>query len=228
MHHPGNTVIVDALNEMDGVYSVVKRVNSTSSTILYANINFLNLINSTEKETVGKPDPREDHVKHDKQVMRSGLPQLNLHEKIEVPGAPIQCEKILMRSIDITTQKGLYLDKDTHQPIGTTVNFSLAKPHNEWLTYVKRYRMSQTGVGGFTVGLPPPTPAEAYSRNTFLLPTHDLLALHSLDFDEVWFYHQGRTFLLHIFNLETKIYSNQKLGKYDKLSVIVPKGMSVS
>ncbi len=127
-HAPSNPVlptepplsIADVLDRQDGVYWVVKDVNSV---ILWVNQNFADLVGVSKADLIGQEDSRAAHVAHDKQVMASGKPLLNFHETIAVPTS-----RGGMVNVEIVTQKGLLRDPCTGQIIGITVCFSLRKP----------------------------------------------------------------------------------------------------
>lgn len=115
--------IADALDRQDGVYWVVKDVDSV---ILWVNQKFADLVGMTKDQLIGKVDSRAAHVAHDKAVIASGEPLLNFHEVIAVPtkgGDTV--------NVDIVTQKGLLRSLGGEEIIGITVCFSLRDPVDE-------------------------------------------------------------------------------------------------
>lgn len=115
--------VADALDRQDGVYWVVKDVNSV---ILWVNQNFADLVGMTKEQLIGSVDSRAAHVAHDKAVIASGKPLLNFHEVIAVP-----TKDDGMVNVEIVTQKGLLRALGTEEIIGITVCFSLRDPVNE-------------------------------------------------------------------------------------------------
>jgi predicted cupin superfamily sugar epimerase len=197
------------INDLDGVFRCLK---DKESRIIWADRNFYNLIASRPDQVLNVLDPRSEHVEHDKQVLASGLPQLNLEEVINVPNLPGKPG----RDVPILTQKGMrYQGKDR---IGISVNFSFKNPEYEWITQVRTLQLDPIELGGFFKSqLEKPL----YSTNYYLLPVHDVLRLHKLDSDEVWFFNKGRPITLHIF--KDKTYSTVTLGP-DNVVAVAPAG----
>jgi len=129
--------IVAALDRADGVYLVIKDRNST---IIWVNENFAKLVGQKKEELIGFTDSRAEHVAHDKAVIASGVPLLNLHETIPVPQ---------LGDIPIITQKGLLRDPSTNEITGITVCFAkddIQKSAQDW---IKQLDLKPTGVGGY-------------------------------------------------------------------------------
>eukprot|EP01125_Pyxidicula_operculata_P002258 TRINITY_DN12161_c0_g1_i1.p1 TRINITY_DN12161_c0_g1~~TRINITY_DN12161_c0_g1_i1.p1 ORF type:complete len:298 (-),score=53.51 TRINITY_DN12161_c0_g1_i1:37-930(-) len=202
-----NYITNDGNEEMDNVFRVLK---DKESKIVWSDQNFLNLINQTPEEAYNVLDPREEHVQHDIQVLNSGVPQLNLHEVINVPDLP---GKSSGRDIQIITQKGIRRSNENGDKAGITVNFSIKHPEKEWITVVRNFCLNYIPLGGFFLPTHSKTTIPDYSTNYYLLPVHDVLRFHQLDVDEVWFHHQGRPIILHMFWPEEKKYQTAEVGR---------------
>lgn len=197
------SLVFDTLDVADGVYFVIKDVNST---ILYVNENFARLVGQKKEQLIGFKDTRAEHVAHDVAVIKSGKPLLNLHETIQVPGRG---------DVPIVTQKGLLREKGTGKIIGITVCFSLDEEQKLAPYWINRLKMQPSPVGGWFAAaahsdepllhasLPERFKGDRrfYSSNYFLLDGDQVLALHSLNQDELWFHHTGFAIRLHIFSL---------------------------
>ena len=221
--------ITDVLDVCDGVYFCVK---DHQSTMLWCNSNFANLVGQTKEEIIGVTDPRKEHVQHDVAVMASNEPLLNLHETIDVPVGDGKMDKL-----QIVTQKGLLRKKGGNDVIGITVNFSkrYVKPVDYW---IKKLSLFSIDIGGYfspksqkqTEGVLDAALPERfvgdrrfYSSGYYLLSKPNVLRLHSLNQDELWFYHYGGSIRLHIFHPCGK-YESIVIGEDDELSANVPHG----
>ena len=209
----------DVLNKTDGVYFCIK---NRDSVFLWVNENFARLVGQRQQDIIGTRDSRAAHVAHDQQVMASGVPLLNFHETIQVPGPDGT-----LSDLEIVTQKGLLRPKDSPEIIGITVCFSERFPDadKEARGLIERLQLVPTGIGGYLAPgpagdfeLPPDAlpgrfggPRGIYSANYFLLQAGDFLRLHALNQDEQWFFHSGSAIRLHAFSKQG-VYSTFTLG----------------
>lgn len=209
----------DVLNVTDGVYFCIK---NRDSVFLWVNENFAALFGKTPEDFIGKKDDQAAHVEHDKEVMASGVPLLNLNETILIPN-----EDGSVNALEIVTQKGLLRKKGGDDIIGITVCFSLRfpNPEEEVETIVKTLNMEKIDLGGYFApgftsdltllesSLPERFQGDrqAYSTNYYLLTDKEVLKLHSLNQDEQWFFHEGTAIKLHIFE-KNGTYSSIVLG----------------
>lgn len=195
----------DVLSTTDGVYFCIK---NEESVFLWVNDNFAQLFGKTPEYFIGRKDDQAAHVAHDKEVMASGEPLLNLHETIEIPDGN---DGTML--LEIVTQKGLLRQKKSNEIIGITVCFSKRFPHDESEELIETLDMEPTGIGGY-IALGPSSDIvlkeealplrfngtrKAYSMNYFLLQENDVLNLHMLNQDEQWFYHEGSAIKIHMF-----------------------------
>jgi hypothetical protein len=206
--------VTDVWDRADGLYMCVKNHNSE---FLWVNDNFARLIGVPKEELIGKRDTQEAHVRHDKEVMKSGKPLLNLRETIEVPDR----RGGTMR-VPIITQKGLLREKGGTRIIGITVCFALEFPEQDSAALdrghamkerIRQLRLEHIDLGGYfapghasgevTAGHALPDRFEGdrghYSSNYYLLPEGEVLKLHRLNQDEVWYFHEGSPIRLHVF-----------------------------
>ena len=209
----------DVLNVTDGVYFCIK---NRDSVFLWVNENFAALFGKTPEDFIGKKDEQAAHVEHDKQVMASGVPLLNLHETILIPD-----EDGKVSALEIVTQKGLLRKKGGTEIIGITVCFSkrFPNPEEEAERIIKTLNMEAIELGGyfapgFTSDIMLPENAlpkrfegnrQAYSTNYHMLKDTQVLKLHALNQDEQWFFHLGSALKLHIFE-KNGTYSSLILG----------------
>lgn len=195
------------LNKTNGVYFCIKNHDSV---FLWVNEKFARLVGSTQEALIGSRDSRAAHVAHDQAVMKSGQPLLNFHETIDVPvpGGGI-------RSLEITTQKGLLRKLGGQDIIGITVCFSERYPEADSAAeqLIAKLKMVPTGIGGYLApgpggsaniidaALPERYKGDRknYSINYYLLKEGEVLRMHSLNQDEQWFFHQGSAIALHMF-----------------------------
>ena len=222
----------DALNKTDGVYFCIK---NRDSVFLWVNENFANLFGKTPKDFIGKRDTQEDHVAHDKEVIASGVPLLNLNETIKIP-----LHDGGVNSLEIVTQKGLLREKGGTEIIGITVCFSKRFPNADSPVdeIIDKLNMEKIPLGGYFAAGPIPISdtkissclperfgRQIYSMNYFLLQEGDVLGLHKLNQDEQWFFHQGSAIKLHIFSEEGEyscLIIGSDLEQEQKLSGIAP------
>lgn len=209
----------DVLNVTDGVYFCIK---NRDSVFLWVNENFAALFGKTPEDFIGKKDEQAAHVEHDKAVMESGVPLLNLHETILIPD-----ENGEVSALEIVTQKGLLRKKGGDDIIGITVCFSkrFPNPEEEANKIIETLKMQEIELGGYFApgftsditllesALPERFQGDrqAYSTNYYLLKENQVLGLHSLNQDEQWFFHEGSAIKLHIFETNGK-YSSLILG----------------
>ncbi|WP_348944839.1 cupin domain-containing protein [Chitinibacter sp. FCG-7] len=215
--------VEDVLDKQDGVYLCIKDHNSV---FLWVNDNFANLVGMSKAQLIGHRDDRAEHVAHDQQVMVSGKPLLNFHETIDIPtgdgamrSVEIVTQKGLLRQPDtgeiigITVCFALRYPElvDDGTPVPKIVPSQQRTPDAEF--WIKQLGMTSAGVGGyFAAGaVADETIARAalparfesdhrlYSSNYYLLQSPDLLQLHTLRQDELWFHHDGLAIRLHIF-----------------------------
>ncbi|PKF80439.1 hypothetical protein CW749_05820 [Vibrio sp. vnigr-6D03] len=117
-------ILMDVLDTQDGIYYVIK---NTDSVFIWVNQNFSDLIGVPKSDLIGQKDQFAAHVAHDKLVIASGKPILNLHETIPVPDGSGG-----HKDEPIVTQKGLWRDTKNPDLIkGITVCFSLVNPPEE-------------------------------------------------------------------------------------------------
>jgi len=188
------------LDVADGVYLVIKDENSK---ILWCNTNFATLVGSTKAQITGSVDPRGEHVAHDRQVLDSNKPLLNLHESI-VDGSQIDVAIVTQKGIVRTAQPQLQVKTTAIQPRGIGITVCFAKDDIKSVDYWKdRLSLRTNPLGGWwapgtsrvlTPGEPP-----VYSTNYYMLFGMDVLQLHQLTQDEQWFFHYGHSIRLHIF-----------------------------
>ena len=211
--------IGDVLNVTDGVYFCIK---NRDSVFLWVNENFAALFGKKPEDFIGKKDEQAAHVAHDKKVMESGEPLLNLHETILIPD-----ENGKVNALEIVTQKGLLRKKGGTEIIGITVCFSkrFPNPEEEANKIIETLKMQEIELGGYFApgftsdmtllesSLPERFQGDrqAYSTNYYLLKEPQVLALHSLNQDEQWFFHQGSAIKIHIFE-KNGTYSSIVLG----------------
>jgi len=224
--------IADVMDRLDGVYFCVK---NDKSEMLWCNQNFADLVGQTKEEIINNKDPREEHVRHDKEVMARGKPLLNFHETIDIKDETGKDTKL-----EIVTQKGLLRKKGGDEIIGITVNFS-KRDINRGLDYWKsKLNLRPIDIGGFlseigrsnetlSSGLPNRFVGERslYSTNFYVLPDNQVLKLHKLNQDELWFHHYGSSFRIHIFPSKGDYYYvdvGNDLENGDVLSSVVPNG----
>src|SRR5690348_5348596 len=116
---------------MDNFFCVQK---DCTSRIIWADQNFLNLINAP-KTLLHSLDPGKEHGEDDKQALESTLPQLSLGEGIGAPDLPGKKD---LRNVKMTEQAALTAEEISNcgngQKVGISVTFSLVSPANEWLT----------------------------------------------------------------------------------------------
>jgi len=224
--------IADVVDRLDGVYFCVK---NDKSEMLWCNQNFADLVGQTKEEIINNKDPREEHVRHDKEVMAHGKPLLNFHETIDIK------ENGKDTKLEIVTQKGLLRKKGGDDIIGITVNFS-KRDINRGLDYwKKKLNLIPIDLGGYfseigksnetlhRSGLPNRFVGERpfHSTNYYVLPDNQVLKLHKLNQDELWFHHYGSSFRLHIFPTNGDYYYvdvGNDLENGDVLSSVAPGG----
>lgn len=183
-----NKTVEEVLDKADGVHLVIKDADSK---ILWCNQNFADLVGQTKSEVIGSVDPRKEHVDHDKAVLKSGIPLLNLHESI-VDGKH--------QDVPIVTQKGIV--RHGQENIGITVCFSLddEKGGDYW---TKRLSLRPNPLGGLwapgLARLSGPDAPPIYSTNYYMLTGTSVLGLHKLAQDESWFFHAGHAIRIHMF-----------------------------
>lgn len=228
--------VEDVLDKQDGIYLCIKDHNSV---FLWVNDNFARLVGQTQDQLIGHRDSRAEHVAHDQQVMASGKPLLNFHETIPVPTADggtrnvdIVTQKGLLRErggtkiIGITVCFSLrypeIITKD--EPVPVIVPSERSTPTaDDW---IRKLDLTPTQVGGYFAStavsnetIPKSAlperfdgPRDFYSANYYLLQSPDVLMLHSLNQDELWFHHTGHAIRLHIFASDG-VYSTVTVGK---------------
>ncbi|MEN4759853.1 cupin domain-containing protein [Chryseobacterium sp. C39-AII1] len=206
---------LQSVENMDGVYTCIKDVDSR---FVFCNENFAKLVGSSVSEIVGTIDDREDHVKDDEAVRKSGIPLLNHREVIELPNGSQQ---------PILTQKGLWrCTTDKSEILGTTVNFSLQKTKESWIEELDLKLVDRVGYFGID-GSHQTDKDSTYSLNFILIDNLPKLKLHKLAMDEQWFFHEGSALQIYIFDLVKKTATVKTLGKNiskgEKLQIIVPK-----
>lgn len=200
---------------MDGVYTCVKDVDSR---FVYCNENFAQLVGSSVSAIIGTIDDREQHVKDDEAVRKSGVPLLNHRELIELPDGSLQ---------PILTQKGLWrCPTNESEILGTTVNFALQKTKETWIKDLGLKLVDRVGYFGID-HTHDADKDSTYSLNFILIDNHPKLKLHKLTMDEQWFFHDGSALQIYIFDLEKKTATVKVIGrntsKGEKLQAIVPK-----
>ncbi len=206
---------LQSVENMDGVYTCIKDVDSR---FVFCNENFAKLVGSSVSEIVGTIDDREDHVKDDEAVRKSGIPLLNHREVIELPNGSQQ---------PILTQKGLWrCTIDKSEILGTTVNFSLQKTKEAWIEELGLKLVDRVGYFGID-GSHQTDKDSTYSLNFILIDNLPKLKLHKLAMDEQWFFHEGSALQIYIFDLVKKTATVKTLGKNiskgEKIQIIVPK-----
>lgn len=241
--------VAEALEAADGVYLVIK---DQDSVILWVNDNFALLVGESKEHLIGSKDERAEHVADDQRVIAAGVPLLNYHEVITIPApgggirdVPIITQKGLLREkggtkvIGITVCFALaypeiLLDID---PV-PVIRPSPATEHTAQY-WIELLGLTATGAGTFfgstsvssgsilKSALPERFNGDRhfYSANYYLLPATNVLLLHSLKQDELWFHHAGLQFVLHIFTQEGEYYSvtiGQVSGSGDHLQAVVP------
>ena len=224
--------VADVFDVMDGVYSVIKDKNSV---FLWVNDNFARLVGRKKEDLIGQKDDQEAHVAHDREVMESGIPLLNFNETIIVPTSSGD-----KKEIEIVTQKGLLRKKGGDEIIGITVCFSLKYPEKNADYWIEKLKLKlNDDLGGFfkSINTSKETFLNAclperfqgdrrfHGENYYLLKAGEVLALHSLNQDETWYYNVGSAIRLHIFSEEGK-YQERILGDNvdagQELQVVVP------
>lgn len=199
--------VAEVWDRADGLYMCIKDQHSR---FLWVNQNFADLVGQSKDALIGHGDDRAEHVADDRRVMANGVPLLNLRETIDVPTGEGG-----MRPLQILTQKGLLRRQPSGEVIGITVCFALTHPAGRpsAAERIRQLKLRPTGVGGYfargpeadSVTLDAALPERfrgdraLYSSNYFLLPEGEVLRLHSLHQDELWFFHEGSALKLHLF-----------------------------
>ncbi|WNG15392.1 cupin domain-containing protein [Cystobacter fuscus] len=136
------------------------------------------------------------------------------------------------------TQKGLLREKGSNEIIGITVFFSLEDPAAEY--WIDKLGMTPMELGGLLAptsvsddralkaALPERFDGDRglYSANYFMLRQNEVLALHTLNQDELWFFHLGCAVRLHVFDPIERTYSVVTVGgdfdKGERLQAVAP------
>jgi hypothetical protein len=106
--------------------------------------------------------------------------------------------------------------------------------------WIEKLKMTPTGVGGqlaptfvsdeslLSAALPERIHGDRrlYSANYFLLRENEILSLHTLNQDELWYFHLGSAVRLHIFQMTARTYSTVTVGgdfdKGERLQAVAP------
>lgn len=208
-------VVLEAALNMDGVYTCIKDEHSN---FVFCNNNFANLVGASVEEIVGSKDDRAEHVADDKKVRDSGKPLLNYREIIELDNGNIKQP--------ILTQKGLWrATNDEDKIIGTTVNFVLQNSKEKWIEALQLVKTAN--VGYFAIDKEFNPSDSNYSMNYILIDNEPKLKIHKLLMDEQWFFHEGATLEIYIFDITNNTSKKLLLGnnpaKNEKLQLVVPK-----